>query len=255
MGERLRILYKFMSMSVPHARPALTAALRENVLWWSSPASFNDPFDCKPYVTFEASKLKRDGMASRVVRLRLSKGDPRTKGQLVRLANKKSAVQVAREMQEAFDGFTAESSICCFTTRNDSVLMWGHYADSHKGIALVFSELPPPDDFLGLPVEYSNQRPVINLTKIRPDEDYIAALLRKSEDWSYEHEIRMLGYREPAGYRPFPRAALIGILLGANIADEDREFVKAVRDVSRPSLRLKQARLAATEYKMTFEDA
>ena len=84
-------------------------------------------------------------------------------------------------------------AVCCFSDRRDSMLMWSHYAHSHAGMVIGFDEqlLAPPSCFF--PVSYDHDRqeyhPVMNMANTDP---VIPVLTRKSTDWSYEHEIRML---------------------------------------------------------------
>jgi hypothetical protein len=69
--------------------------------------------------------------------------------------------------------------------------MWGHYADSHKGIALGFEI---PDDDL-LHVVYTKNRASIafdpDTRSVVGGEDTVNHLLKtKFEDWEYEQEYR-----------------------------------------------------------------
>lgn len=98
--------------------------------------------------------------------------------------------------------------ISCFSKRNDSILMWSHYADSHRGVCLEF-ETPNQKEFAE--VEYTNKRPTIKMYNLfstyiahdfigKPIEaegfkyakDLIKPFFVKSTDWSYEEEIRCL---------------------------------------------------------------
>ena len=69
--------------------------------------------------------------------------------------------------------------------------MWGHYADSHKGIALGFEI---PDDLL-FKVNYVKNRTRIQFDpdtrSVVDGEDTVNRLLKtKFEDWEYEQEYR-----------------------------------------------------------------
>ena len=97
--------------------------------------------------------------------------------------------------------------ISCFSKRNDSILMWSHYADSHKGVCLEFEE---NRDFFRT-VEYSVKRPKLSLYEATAralafdflgekltyqDKDFADKMLKpiytKSTDWSYENEVRCI---------------------------------------------------------------
>lgn len=101
------------------------------------------------------------------------------------------------------------SAIACFSESIESVLMWSHYADSHKGFALEYNFRPileQPIKNVGLfPVVYSEERldisdyiayeflRILGIPAKMPD---IAASIKnalwKSDIWAYEKEWRMI---------------------------------------------------------------
>ena len=118
---------------------------------------------------------------------------------------KKLLTRIDSEIKNAKDA----ALISCFSKRNDSILMWSHYADSHKGVCIEF-EKPKLDDFRD--VKYKKNRPSIRYFKVvqhaialdmlnkHEDENQIKRYLEnttdpffvKSPDWSYEKEVRCL---------------------------------------------------------------
>lgn len=101
------------------------------------------------------------------------------------------------------------SAIACFSESIESVLMWSHYADSHKGFALEYGFRPTlgrPIKNVGLfPVVYSEERLDISdyiawaflriiglLAKIPDISASIKNALWKSDVWAYEKEWRMI---------------------------------------------------------------
>lgn len=103
------------------------------------------------------------------------------------------------------------SRVACFSEKNDSMLMWSHYADEHKGFVLGYDLRTDfnkeAQDYL-YPVIYSNKRYdateamrffVGELVKMRNNVNqdqlfYIAGALYKSKDWAYEKEWRLISY-------------------------------------------------------------
>lgn len=121
-----------------------------------------------------------------------------------------------------------------------SVLMWGHYANSHKGVCLVF-KIPvneEQDRFISrmqcsrlhlVPMLYRNERILVRdyVTEIRNDaiEYQLGDLKRhlisyKPKDWSYEREFRLvipsaeLKYEAGAIYTSILSENLVGVILG-----------------------------------------
>ena len=100
-----------------------------------------------------------------------------------------------------------KARITCFSKRNDSILMWSHYADSHRGVCIEFES----DDSIMRDVRYTDKRVHININKALEiifgydfvnkkisyrDKKLMSCLLMpfftKSLDWSYENEVRCL---------------------------------------------------------------
>lgn len=86
----------------------------------------------------------------------------------------------------------------------DSLLMWAHYGDSHRGFAIEFDADHPffhrgvNDGYIAVakPVTYDSKRPAFVMPG-QVGEDWInlyltRLLLTKSPDWAYEQEWRML---------------------------------------------------------------
>lgn len=95
----------------------------------------------------------------------------------------------------------------CFSKRYDSILMWSHYGDKHKGICVEFDR--PDKDFLD--VKYSNKRCKFDLEDTTRrvlgymlsneeadvnDKGLISCISKpfivKSLDWQYEEEVRCI---------------------------------------------------------------
>ncbi len=101
------------------------------------------------------------------------------------------------------------SAIACFSESVESILMWSHYANSHKGFALEYDFRPTleqPIKNVGLfPVVYSKERfdisdyiawaflRIIGFPAKMPDiSASIKNALWKSDVWAYEKEWRMI---------------------------------------------------------------
>lgn len=97
--------------------------------------------------------------------------------------------------------------ISCFSKRYDSILMWSHYGDKHKGICIEFDR--PNKDFLD--VKYSKKRCKFDLEDTTRrvlgymlsneevdvnDKGLIRCISKpfivKSLDWKYEEEVRCI---------------------------------------------------------------
>lgn len=87
--------------------------------------------------------------------------------------------------------------ICSFSTINDSLLMWAHYADEYRGICIEydlysFDHIRP---FLQ-PVFYSDRRPCITSFKELNSYFHVVASITKALEWQYESEWRLTYFTE-----------------------------------------------------------
>ena len=93
----------------------------------------------------------------------------------------------------------------CFSTKNDSILMWSHYADNHRGLCIGydFNKLDSSELLRSLifPVSYIDNP--ANLSFLTDDENnemcsslvdatMVISSLCKSKLWAYENEWRVL---------------------------------------------------------------
>ena len=100
--------------------------------------------------------------------------------------------------KEFADFFTQYWRIICTNTRNNSILMWSHYAKKHSGIVVEFDILKPPFSEMPpdciAPVDYSvNKADFVHHD--RGEEFRRAQFLvafRKASKWGYEKEVRIL---------------------------------------------------------------
>lgn len=94
---------------------------------------------------------------------------------------------------------------CCLSSKNNSKLMWSHYADSNRGICIKydFNSLPKnhPLKQMIFPVVYSKAPAYLadllddekgKIFKYPLDAAVLCATLNKSNIWSYENEWRLV---------------------------------------------------------------
>jgi hypothetical protein len=130
--------------------------------------------------------------------------------------------------------------VCCFTERIESVAMWAHYADGHKGFAVEFDSgvltLAGEAEMLW-PVYYSDNMfdatdcmAQVYIDKQRFNPFFgIAASICKSSEWSYENEWRSIipiGNSEPGHIRTLPKPK--GIYLGLAIEPGTEELILSI---------------------------
>lgn len=122
--------------------------------------------------------------------------DPEYEGSIESIETSLLAQAVENELRGHY-----ERGICCFSTTYSNALLWSHYGDKHQGLCIGYSTnrrpKPVPEK-----VVYGGSR-VIKTSTIyqafikndtQAKEDLNRnLLLRKSEDWCYEDEWRLIG--------------------------------------------------------------
>lgn len=224
-------------------------------LYFPKPASFNDPFDCRPIFSFEATKEGNVSCIGQLVKTEGFNLDKRQYQELEKMlssAEQSSGSSALLHMIQmtCAKKLTQQTGILCLSGVRDDILMWSHYADSHRGICLEFdSSFSFFTD--AQEVTYWSDRPKVNPFRQSHGEMLEASLLSKSEQWCYEREWRIVDYKEGSGIRIFPAEALTGVILGAEISKDDTE--KIIRWIQHRELPLKLYRAAISHTSFSLD--
>lgn len=248
----LRPLYKYRSMEGQYGKVAIEDAIIHNRLFWQNPLNFNDPFDCQPVWQMTETPRQR---ARRIERATFEELPGTTRK--FRRGFRKFVEQKSRELTQAsLNQFHNEQTntwaVTCFSLRRDSLLMWSHYADSHKGVCLVFNEILVPRFFVAFKVYYSDMRPICPEVGKDGMEEFKKSVLTKGSDWSYEQECRLMDYSAPAGFRSFPQEALRAVILGARISDDDATFVRKLVESRRNKIAILKSTIDEERFRVTI---
>lgn len=171
-----RILYKYY--------PDSTYFPYERMVRFSSRNSLNDPFEIRP--SLEALSLY-------------------AKNQLGReLADNELEKILNSDYEGLFKGYGGPSifndfGVFCLSETRTNLLMWSHYANSHKGFVVGFDSshpffnqnLGPSSDFCGIDVGKVHR---VNYDNFRSNNSHEPTnwYLQKSDEWIYEKEHRII---------------------------------------------------------------
>ena len=151
--------------------------------------------------------------------------------------------------------------LSCFGSTYDSVLMWSHYADSHKGFCVRYefeenlfdtTVHPKKDKLLFVDkIRYSETIDIGDEPSIR------MALLEKSNFWKYEKEMRLVSFDCSGDDEDFPTIMCKGmakaIYLGAKCTDANRRLMeKAIGDKNIPLYQMSVDENKLTRFKKTL---
>jgi hypothetical protein len=145
--------------------------LREQKLWFSKPESFNDPFDCS--INFDIIDADKDekiqSLFVRLLEIATDKKSFRSKYMTDGKVNDSFKADAIRMAKDATKSVIARKQIgtSCFAESNDNILMWSHYANSHKGFCLEFDTsfepFKPKKVQTVLKVSYSEKYPSLSI--------------------------------------------------------------------------------------------
>jgi len=205
-----RILYTYMPVDLLDER--VRPIFEECKLWFSSPAYFNDPFDCKIYPNIPSNEKLAIYLATHAENATLADY------KVIHEGIQKFGSGLAKQ---AIDDVMNKSGVKCFTPNNANILMWSHYTNSHKGICLEFDTLIDPEFFVyPINVIYSEEYPELEFT----DKRFTTEVLRtKSKDWEYEQEVRV--YKPQNGYHNFNPKSLISVTFGCNTPEDKKSQI------------------------------
>lgn len=223
-------------------------SIRQNYLWFSDPLDFNDPYDCNMVTgidsTFEEifdyllrENQKHDfGVTDSNLRIRAK--------QLFDNPSERKKLSIESDLDTV-----SKLGICCFSQKMDSLLMWSHYGDKHRGVCLTFDIMADSELFSSIySLEYPLLYPKYNWPK---DQDKFHSLrfliATKSKEWEYEDEIRVVKDRHNTpffrGKVRFDKKALVSVSFGYNCTLYDINEIKQVLDDSKDINMLSSIRL------------
>jgi len=197
--EEVETVYKFRSPSLFALRN-----LEKGQLRFTKPSEFNDPFDCLIVTNTDGEKEDWIAWVNK-------KNLPEMQKKVI--LNELKKINYDGSKYSGLKGQTDVVYVLSLTVRNDSVLMWSHYALNHTGFALGF-QTEKVGTSLGMRFHRDDCTDVINRVSdgFIPISDVLYTentprpfntlkddpkrlhdfTLRKHPDWSYEHERRVV---------------------------------------------------------------
>lgn len=223
------LLFRFRSLSGP-SENFTKSIITRNEIYFSDPASLNDPYDCQPTFDINGSPDEWKRHLSRSLKMQGSKKI--SISERIRITRKWMAEEKYKNINpETFKQLTSRFGIACFSASMNNMLLWTHYADNHRGICLIFE--PSKDSYGALThsseIQYQSELPHIRLVDLSEtgDSKIIKILLTKSKQWQHEQEYRLIlpyGAKQSLQFHP---SSLIGIVLGAKISKEHEAKVRS----------------------------
>lgn len=203
--------------------------MKNDTVWFDKPSKYNDPYDCSITITGE--------IVNNYIEQKIIECESKT-GKLNDMSKKMLYDFLFSGLIERLNEHIQNSClISCFSTKIDSMLMWSHYANSHKGFCLVYdiSEVDKKSMIRKnlYPVIYDENKFDIAYyldDTLKPKYPCIASLCWKNKEWSYENEFRIILPCTGVNYEPnlYKFIKPTQIYLGSNMSKEDKDIIENI---------------------------
>ncbi len=208
---------------------------KNNKIFFSSPRHFNDPFDCRVFPDYNSGTP--DQIFTKMLE-HATRDNPRLNSKEIKEIAKsefrknikiiRTPELMAKRMNEIVD---TTLGVCSFTEKNNNLLMWAHYADSHDGFCVEFDAKILSQIFINhikieeliflKKMKYRNEYPLVNPYLITYTvKEFIKLVTTKSKDWEYEQEWRAVYSEHPDEGIELPDEIITGIYFGTNCSEQ-----------------------------------
>lgn len=230
-----------------------------NQIWFSSPYSLNDPFECRPWYTFDGSPEQILEVFVRIVRRHFPQAAPdeigRRAEEFRQTHGRTGAAFWDNFRTDVVNMIAHHVGLLCLTTRNTNIVMWSHYGDDHKGFALEF-EATDTTPFFGeaQQVGYSEAFPVVEFFNTPHEKQVDLIFLTKYVGWKYEEEYRIVDHQSGPGLRMYPAELLKSVTFGLRMSDAHKEQIRTWLKKRTLPVQLYQAAIDQREFKIIAVD-
>lgn len=217
----------------------LRIILIQNKIYFPSPFTFNDPFDCK--ILPNLSDLSRD----EILKTKKDMAPPTLKGadkikfntQVENLH--KLAIKDGRDINNDLEDYWTDANkhlgVLCLSEAKDNILMYAYYGNGHKGYCLEFDTnlITQSLNCKIYPVQYQDEYPDYKYSECDSSLEHLKKrLLTKASDWKHEKEYRIIKLPQDLPKDrmiPFSPESLTGITFGCLI---DPSVQKAIENIN-----------------------
>ncbi|MCX6829740.1 MAG: DUF2971 domain-containing protein [candidate division Zixibacteria bacterium] len=263
-------LYKFRSWSDNNINDR--KIITNQMVWFASPASLNDPFDCK--IPFRYDLMPRDGLFKRISNLGRERhpdwDEQRLRAECERIMACHPSLSADSNVREKgysdFSRLIEEShGILSFAGVYKNILLWSHYADSHHGFCVEVDAKLLAEELFDLlrtdrhlidfaKVKYEKELPVvIPLNDTDQDhERYMKVFCCKSPAWQYEKEYRFIYVGKTSLARYISKSAIRRVILGCQMNSKvEREIISIITH-RLPDCKIWKAKKSNDNFKLEF---
>jgi len=235
-----RYIFKYTKIS-----KNLYESLLNSELWFATPKSFNDPFDCK----YDNQTSWNEELVRNHVYETISHTGEQVDPEDVVRSFKAKPDLFSKFVSDRIKEVTNSKGVFCCSESAINVLMWSHYADAHKGVCLKFNISKDIDLFEHThKVKYYWKYPKFDFFK---ENDLANRLFAKSKHWKYEKEIRTIKMK--SGLYKFNKECLKEVIFGKNTEKKDIETIRKIVKSKYKDVKFKRIQFKKNSYRFMLE--
>lgn len=209
---------------------------RNDTIWITNPANFNDPFDSILIDSDISLKELDDKWGDSIEQMIMDDESKDVYRDIYDEYKSISSQEKIEKFSKIIKWITTERTqhtfkVACLSETNTSVLMWSHYSNDHKGFCIEYAgqeiynnELIKKHFF---PVKYVDENEKqIPISTLALDYPGLYSVLCKTNIWSYEKEWRIcfgIEYNLETSNIQLPKST--GVYIGAKMPDEHRKII------------------------------
>ncbi len=238
-----RFLYKYKSLSGEgdsHIRDILI----HSKLWLSSPSDFNDPFDLEFKINIKGNRRDIEKKYKEIEKKFSSKMQYK----------EFDRVKIQKNLNKSQKEYINKMGVFSLSKDPRNILMWGHYADKHRGIAIQFETVRTCEIFTHtLPMVYISDYPSIEWPK-NYENELRRVISHKYVGWKDEKEWRIMRKNLADHYLDISPDSVTGIVLGCEMKKCSINVIKDMlskrEENGLPAIKLYQAKKHVNKYQL-----
>lgn len=259
-------LFKFRPYHDQH-RDRVKSVLSDNEIYFSVAATFNDPFDPRPYFAYESVEhfryhtVKRINADEQDLELRELK-----RRQILSMTKLQIDEHYARTTSQWYQELRSDYPMYCLSASRSNILQWAHYANGHQGLCIHFDHKRIP--FAGaMAIDYEEDYPRVVIPWAAGQRwVFRRTLLTKSRGWTYEQEFRLIRFPEGApgqhsdlglkwtgNTAQLPPDCVTGVTLGARMSLPDQDELLSICRGRPNPIPVHRAVLSEQSFSLVFE--
>lgn len=250
--ENPKKIYKYEHFNIQSIKN-----LKAQSIFFGSPLTFNDPYDCA--ITAGFKKLSEQEIEE-IRNAYINKPDIPFE---VRDEFVNSSTQILRDkfleianstIHLEKQRFLQNNGVSCFSEKNDDLLMWSHYGDQYKGYCLGFSTEYEPFNKIRK-VKYCSAMPKIDLVPVLLNNDcsqILELFYIKAESWQYEKEWRSI-HQKAGTLFTYMEKALQDVYCGPDMDSESLEIICLILGGQNSHVNFWKGSRSENEFKVNFD--